>query len=57
LTLKVTLSIVGCLILFVAAVNVIWFVAPILGNPAVYRPLFGIVLVIVGSAVWRQVRE
>jgi hypothetical protein len=41
---------------FVVAVNVIWFVAPLVGSPGVYRPLFGILLVVVASAVWRQVR-
>lgn len=43
------------LILFVAAVNVIWWVAPIFGSADVYRPLFGIVVVLVGSVVWRQI--
>jgi len=53
LLLQLVLGLVG----FVVAVNVIWFVAPMLGDPDVYRPLFGILLVVVGSAVWRQLRS
>jgi hypothetical protein len=44
-------------VFFVVAVNLVWFVAPILGSPDVYRPLFGILLVVVASAVWRQTRR
>lgn len=48
----ILLSLVG----FVAAVNVVWWVAPMFGDPAVYRPLTGIVVVVVASAAWRQMR-
>lgn len=41
---------------FVAAVNVIWWVAPLFGDPGVYRPLTGIVVVVVASAAWQQMR-
>jgi len=44
------------LVAFVVAVNIAWFVAPLLGDPGVYRPLFLILLIVVASAVWRQVR-
>ena len=44
------------LVLFVLAVNVIWWVAPVVGDPSVYRPLFAIVLVVVASAAYRQMR-
>lgn len=50
---KIVLALVG----FVVAVNVLWWVAPIFGDPGVYRPLFAILLVVVASAAWRQLRE
>jgi hypothetical protein len=40
----------------VAAINLVWFVAPILGDPKVWRPLFAIVVVVVASAAWQQIR-
>jgi hypothetical protein len=34
-------QIVGVLVVFVVAVNLVWYVAvPVLGDPGVYRPLF-----------------
>lgn len=52
----VGLILVG-LVLFVIAVNLIWWVAPILGDPGVYRPLFGILMVVIASAAYRQTRD
>lgn len=54
--MRIAGRIVAGLVLFVVAVNVLWWVAPIFGDPGVYRPLFAILLVAVASAVWRQVR-
>lgn len=55
--IRLAARIVGWLVFFVAAVNVLWWVAPIFGDPGVYRPLFAILLVVVASAAWRQLRE
>ena len=48
--------IVAGLVVFVVAVNVVWWVAPLFGDPGVYRPLTGIIVVVVASAAWRQMR-
>lgn len=55
--MKTTLRIVAGLVLFVVAVNVVWWVAPLLGDPGVYRPLTGIIVVVVASAAWHQMRS
>lgn len=55
--MKLVLRIVAGLVLFVVAVNVVWFVAPILGDPGVYRPLFAMFVVVFASGVWRKIRE
>lgn len=48
---------VAVLIMFVAAVNVVWWVAPVFGSSDVYRPLFAILVIVFASAVWRKVRD
>lgn len=50
-------QLVAAVVLFVVAVNVIWWVAPIVGSPGVYRPLFAILVVVFASAVWRRIRS
>lgn len=54
--MKIALWAVLAVVFFVVAVNIIWWVAPILGDPGVWRPLFAIVLILVGSAVWHQIK-
>lgn len=44
------------LVLLVAAVNLIWFLAPTVGNPAVWRPLGSILVVIVAATAWAKMR-
>jgi hypothetical protein len=55
-TLRVAMRAFSWLGLCVVAVNLVWFVAPILGSPDIYRPLFAIVIVITCSAAYRQMR-
>lgn len=54
---KWVLRIFWGLVLFVVAVNLIWWVAPALGHPDVYRPLFAIVVIIVADRVWKLTRS
>lgn len=54
--MKTLVRVLLLIVAFVVAVNLIWWVAPVLGDPGVYRPLFAILLILVGSAVWRQIR-
>jgi hypothetical protein len=51
-----TRAVIG-LVAFVVAVNLVWWVAPTLGDPGVYRPLFAILVVVVASAAWRRMRD
>jgi hypothetical protein len=48
--------IVAGVVLFVAAVNLIWFAAPTLGDANVWRPLGSILVVVLAAAAWAKMR-
>lgn len=54
--MKWPIRIAAGLVLFVAAVNLVWFLAPTLGDPAVWRPLGSILVVLVAATAWAKMR-